>query len=874
MHALLRIAAALIAGPAIAQNEDALQREPGVSVRLYDVGKQFSKLRPLVPGQTPNVSKVVPVIDLDRRRGDFGALEQFFLMVAEGYLQIDQPGTYEFELTSDDGSKLWFGNNTAVDNDGEHSTESKRGSIKLDAGLHKFELRFFQGVGDAIVILKWKKPGDAQFSVVPNSVLSCHKGEVRVTSPGPKKLIMPLERGRPGDGRPLESVHPSYDLAMARPSWFKPRVGGIDWLSDGRMVLCTWDTDGAVYILDNLQSKDPEQITVKRIAAGLAEPLGLKVVDDEIYVLQKQELTQLIDLDGDDVIDEYRCVCSGWNVTANFHEFAFGLAYKDEHFYAALAIAINPGGRSTWPQIAERGTVIRISRDGSYAVVADGLRTPNGMGIGVDGEIFVCDNQGDWVPVSKMVHVKQGAFYGSRAVHGDKAADWPVAPPVVWLPQGEIGNSPGEITMINDGPYKGQMIHCDVTHGGVKRDFIEKINGAYQGCVFRFTQGLEGGINRISWAPQPDGALYVGGIGSTGNWGQEGKHRYGLQRLKYNGNSTFEMLAVRAMTNGMEIEFTEPLPSGSGWDPDRYSVEQYWYKPTSEYGGEKQDRTPVTVKSATVSSDRRRVFLELEGLKPGNVTSIRLIGPWKSEAGRSIWSTEAWYTLNAIPTDRHGVVEPNPPLPPRNVLTQQEIDAGWKLLFDGKTTNGWRSFRGDKVPDGWRAIDGCLVISGGGGDIVTVDEFENFELSLEWKVAPGGNSGIFYRVSESEPYVWSTGPEMQVLDNERHRDGEVPVTSAGALYALYAPEWDATYSAGTFITARIVVNGNHVEHWVNGQQLFEFEIGSADWNQRVANSKFKDLPHFGKMTSGHIALQDHGDTVWYRNIKIRKLPAK
>jgi hypothetical protein len=210
------------------QNEEPLQREPGVSVRLYDIGKQFSKLRPLVPGQTPNISTVAPVIDLDRRRGDFAPLEQFFLMTAEGYLQTGQSGVHEFELTSDDGSKFWIGNNVVVDNDGEHSSESKRGSINLDAGLHAFELRFFQGVGDAIVILKWKKPGDSTFEVVPNSALSCHKGEVRVTSPGPKKLIMPLERGRPGDGRPLETVHPSYDLAMARPSWFKPRVGGID----------------------------------------------------------------------------------------------------------------------------------------------------------------------------------------------------------------------------------------------------------------------------------------------------------------------------------------------------------------------------------------------------------------------------------------------------------------------------------------------------------------------------------------------------------------------------------------------------------------------------------------------------------------------
>ncbi len=849
---------------------DQQPREPGMSIRCYDIGRQFSKLMPLVPGQTPNVSKVVPVIDLDRRRRDFGDLMEFFLMVGDGFLEIPNAGQYEFELTSDDGSKLWIDGKVVVDNDMEHSTESKTGKMQLSAGLHPIELRFFQGVGDAIVQLKWKPPGQSAFSLVPTSALSCQKGEVRVTSPGQKKLIMPLDRGKPGDGRPLEGVHPSYDLAQARPKSFKPRVGGIDWLSDGRMVMCAWDADGSVFLLTGAQGSDPEAIKVKRIAAGLAEPLGVKVVNDHIYVLQKQELTELVDLDGDDIIDEYRCVCSGWNVTANFHEFAFGLAYKDGFFYATLAIAINPGGRSTKPQIPQRGSVVKISTDGTFEILAQGLRTPNGIGLGVDNEIFVCDNQGDWVPVSKMVHVKQGAFYGSQAVLGDASRRLPVMPPTLWLPQGEIGNSPSEILIMKDGPYAGQMIHCEVTHGGVKRDFIEKINGEYQGCVFRFTQGLEAGINRISWGP--DGALYCGGIGSTGDWGQEGKLKYGLQRIKYNGKPTFEMLAVRAMSNGMEIEFTEPLAAGTGWDPDRYAVEQYWYKPTTDYGGEKQDRMPLPVRSANVSSDRRRVFLEIEGMKPGNVVYIRLIGPWKSEASRSIWSTEAWYTLNAIPTDRAGTIDPHPPLPPRNVLTEAEAKAGWRLLFDGKTTKGWRGFKKDAAPSAWKAIDECLTVTGQAGDLITDDEFDNFELSLEWKVAPGGNSGIIYRVAEDGHYVWETGPEMQVLDNERHPDGEVPNTSAGSLYGLYAPNWDESYPAGVFNAARIIVNGNHVEHWLNGVKLFECEIGSADWNQRIANSKFKDMPRFATMKKGHIALQDHGDRVWYRNIKIRPLP--
>jgi hypothetical protein len=169
-------------------------------------------------------------------------------------------------------------------------------------------------------------------------------------------------------------------------------------------------------------------------------------------------------------------------------------------------------------------------------------------------------------------------------------------------------------------------------------------------------------------------------------------------------------------------------------------------------------------------------------------------------------------------------------------------------------------------------VDGALVREGLGGDIMTTDTFDNFELTLEWKVAPGGNSGIFYRVTERADATYETGPEMQVLDDDRHRDGQSRLTSAGSLYGLYPAPVGAVKPAGEWNAVRIVVNGSHVEHWLNGVKVVEAEIGSDDWNQRVANSKFRQWPHFGKASRGHIALQDHGDWVAYRNIRIRVLP--
>lgn len=206
-----------------------------------------------------------------------------------------------------------------------------------------------------------------------------------------------------------------------------------------------------------------------------------------------------------------------------------------------------------------------------------------------------------------------------------------------------------------------------------------------------------------------------------------------------------------------------------------------------------------------------------------------------------------------------------------NTLTSEERAQGWKLLFDGNTTSGWRGFGQKTVPDGWQVVDGALTRVGGGGDLVTVDQFESFELYIEWKVPAGGNSGIMFRVSETEEETYYTGPEYQVLDNDRHADGKDPLTSAGSCYGLYAPDRDASRPAGSWNTARLLVNGNRVVHWLNGVRIVQYELLSPDWEKRVLASKFKAWPKYGRIPRGHIALQDHGDRVAYRNVRIRQM---
>ena len=212
-----------------------------------------------------------------------------------------------------------------------------------------------------------------------------------------------------------------------------------------------------------------------------------------------------------------------------------------------------------------------------------------------------------------------------------------------------------------------------------------------------------------------------------------------------------------------------------------------------------------------------------------------------------------------------------------NVAAQPEAhaaepDTTWRALFDGESTAGWRGYQMAGTPGGWQVVDGALTRVGSGGDIITEDQFANFELELEWNVSPGGNSGIFFRVTETAGNTYETGPEMQVLDDAEHANGQSPLTSAGANFGLNAVTDQVVKPPGEWNSVRMVADGAHVEHWLNGEKVVEYELWSSDWESRVSNSKFAEWPGYGRATRGHIALQDHGDWVAYRNIRIRELP--
>ncbi len=212
-----------------------------------------------------------------------------------------------------------------------------------------------------------------------------------------------------------------------------------------------------------------------------------------------------------------------------------------------------------------------------------------------------------------------------------------------------------------------------------------------------------------------------------------------------------------------------------------------------------------------------------------------------------------------------------------NVLTPEEKKEGWQLLFNGKDLSGWKGYNMDTVPDNWGVEDDCMVCLGKGsdksGDIITVDEFADFDLRLEWKISPGDNSGIFYHVVERPEYhtAYATGPEYQLIDQLGWKGKLADWQTTGANYAMDPPQHPRIKPALEWNTAEIVVKGPHVVHYLNGAKVVEYDLWTDAWKEKVKKCKWKDYPAYGLAKKGHIGLQDHGSKIWFRNIRIKAL---
>lgn len=813
--------AAFSVAPALAQSPDPSTLIPGVTVWAYDLGDRLPRRPTVAEGQTPNVYFNTETIDLKDGVGEGAArLTDDFCGEVRGWLNITEPGVYNFLIICDDGAAVFIDDATQATADTETPGGPEKfmqeGAVTLTPGPHKLSIPFYEDRGDFKLQLKWRPPGTHGWQAVPASALRTEPGQTFAVSPGRKRWFMGADPNRPGDGRPLESVHPSMTLENFRGPNYQPHVGAMCFLPDGRLAIATWDTAGTVDILSNLDGAAPGGVVVKQFASGLGEPLGMTVVDGDLVVTQKQEITRLRDTDGDGVADRYEAIASGWPASHNYHEFSFNLVPFNGSLYFTTSVPLKSGvtmyepsalqsdrgnpDASAFPVPDGPGSVWKCDpKTGELTAIGRGLRAPNGMNLGFDGQLYCCDNQGAWLPSSKLNRIrldKQVSYGHQRRPDGQV----PSVPPVAWFPQGEIGNSPSQPILIPDGPYRGQMLVGDVTYGGLQRVFIEKVGGEYQGCVFRFSQGLEAGVNRLAWGP--NGCLYVGGVGSNGNWNHNNT-KFGLQRLRPHWDkTTFEMHRIESRADGLLLTLTKPVPESVLTDAAHYQVATFRYQPTVDYGGPKVDFTPRPIRRLIASPDRTRVFLEVPDLAPGTVAYLRL-RDLKSDDGDEPFSTEAWYTLNAI----SHVAGPGFDEPVKRELRPTAPPAGATVLFDGTTLDHFTRLDGSK-PHWTINPNHELVVSlaGGGvneGDLITREKFGDCFLHVEWLSPPGGdvgkqtngNSGVKLQLCYEIQVMNAPGCGLwgETLDTPLFNE-------AGAIYRQTPPAHNASAGPGVWQT--------------------------------------------------------------------------
>ncbi len=467
----------------------------------------------------------------------------------------------------------------------------------------------------------------------------------------------------------VEHVNPAWTLASLRPAAWEVQVAGMDFLPGGRLLVLEHSkpdanrtnvvrANGRLYVVAN-PSANGEAVKYALVAQDLKEPVGALWVNGKVYIAEKNQLNEYTLDAGFTKAVKTRTVAAiphDSRGIANFQEYTFGLLYKDGYFYVAGGGAVIRGGRSfdSLPDSLDEprvGGVLKIKdSDGSMEMLNGGMRASNGIAWGPEGTIWITDNQGSYRPSSQLTQSIPGANYGYPNKPGVFSSK-PITPPGVWLVHGDIARSPTYPHLVAKGLYAGQFLVGDISQGGIKRVFVEKVNGAWQGCVFSFTGGLEVGIEKI--LEDSSGTLYVGGFGrgDAANWGWNGKE-WGLQKLiPKPGVTAMEILSIRSRRIGMEIEFTQPV-GAEGELASSYSVIAGGMAPETGYGlGSMIGKTTLPIKSVQLSPDRKRVFLDLPGLTAGKVLIIKTAGV-KSQAGETVRCPAGWYTLNAIsPTD-------------------------------------------------------------------------------------------------------------------------------------------------------------------------------------------------------------------------------
>ncbi|MEI6233946.1 MAG: DUF6797 domain-containing protein [Planctomycetota bacterium] len=501
-----------------------------------------------------------------------------------------------------------------------------------------------------IIITKGDAAAAAKASKAPLDLNTLTKG-------GPAMWTETIEtKGVVGTGSEAYVVD-TLTLPYENPYKAWMRIGGFDFFSNQTSAaLSTWSGD--VWIVTGIDDT-LEHLKWKRFATGLHQPLGLRIVDDKIYVVGKDQITRLHDLNNDGEADFYECFNSDWQLTTAFHSFCYDLQTdKEGNFYFIFGAPVHAGGGGFQNLTDHHGCLMKVSKDGSkMSVYATGFRSPNGIGISPDGQLTSGDNQGTWVPASPLHWIKPGSFNGvTDTAHGVEVHQ-PKA--LCFMPQNVDNSCGGQVWVTSDkwGPFNGEMLHMSYGQSALFKVLKEEVNGQMQGGVVKFPVKLASSAMRARFNTK-DGQLYISGLKG---WQTNGNKDGGFDRVRYTGAAVRMPTELHATTKGVTIGFTCELDAAAAADLQNYNCEVWNYKWTSAYGSPqvstlteapvepKTDKPgdtkkkkagdhhdPMTIKSATLSADKKSVFLEIADMRP--VMQMKLTFNIKAADGTTLKS--------------------------------------------------------------------------------------------------------------------------------------------------------------------------------------------------------------------------------------------
>ena len=597
---------------------------PGADLERVHAGRDGREL-----GWEPLGAMANRRIDLRRFDGE-PELNEHGIAYLYAPIRADETTTVEVPLGSDDGLRLWLNGELLIDKDVARGLDphADLAVMHLEAGTNHVLAKVTQGVGGWDFQVNTRHPLKAKDAAL---------------------LEYYLDRDFPATAESADY----HVFTLPTPPGLSLEVGGLDFLPDGRPIVCT--RRGEIWIVEGADAIPPANARYRLFAEGLHEPLGLAVRQEgdqtAVYCVQRPELTRLVDTDGDDRADLFETKNDDWGVSGNYHEFAFG-----PKFDAAgnAWVTLNVGfcgalGKSVAPW---RGWAVKITPEGELVPVCDGLRSPNGIGRWRDGEMFYVDNQGDWVATCRLTHLAPGSWAGHPASLRwrddlEEGATPPLLPAAVWFPYGRMGQSVADLALDETdgrfGPFTGQFFTGDQTRATIMRVSLENVDGLYQGACYPFLEGLDSGVNRLAFAA--DGSLWVGE--TDRGWGSIGWKRDGLQRVVWRGTAPFEIREVRATPQGFLVEFTAPVDDAATLRPDAWRVTSHTYAHHADYGAPEIDRREHAITG--IARYENSVHLALDELRTGYVYAIEAGDEVRGDDGRELVHREAYYTLQRVP---------------------------------------------------------------------------------------------------------------------------------------------------------------------------------------------------------------------------------